>query len=55
MDAIRIAGLELARDGKPNESTLSEAAAEICSQEELMNTANSYWDRELARFEPEPA
>lgn len=55
MDAMRTAGEELARDGKPHDGTLADAAAEICSQEELMNTANSFWDRELAKYKPEPA
>jgi hypothetical protein len=49
MDAARSAGEELIRHGKVSESTLQSAAADICSQEELMNTANAYWDRELDR------
>lgn len=48
MDAIRIAGSELVRNGGVSEETLTSVSGDICSTEELMKTANSYWDRELA-------
>lgn len=48
MDAMRIAGGELVRNGGVSEQTLATASGDICTVEELMKTANSYWDRELA-------
>ncbi|MBI4965827.1 MAG: flavodoxin family protein [Desulfomonile tiedjei] len=47
MDAVRAAGEELVQFGKVSESTLDGVAADICSTEELVDTANAYWDREL--------
>jgi len=55
MDAVRKAGEELARNGKVSDQTLEAAAEGICATEELMATANAYWDRELDRFGDRPA
>ncbi|MFC1833430.1 flavodoxin family protein [Thermodesulfobacteriota bacterium] len=55
MDAVRIAGEQLAQDGTMSQENLDAASADICSAEELMNTANSYWDRELEKYDDEPA
>ena len=55
IDAVRRAGEELVLHGKPSQETLEAAAADICSQEELMKTANSYWDRELEKSGDKPA
>jgi putative NADPH-quinone reductase len=48
MDAIKKAGEELARDGFVGDAVLAAAAQDICSSEELMAIANSFWDRESA-------
>jgi multimeric flavodoxin WrbA len=47
MDAARAAGEELVKDGKVSQATAQAVAADICTTEELMKTANAYWDREL--------
>ena len=47
LDSARIAGQELVRDGRVSPEVREAVAAEICSTEELMETANAYWDREL--------
>jgi hypothetical protein len=48
LDAMRSAGSELALRGKISHETFLAAAEDICSTEELVETANSYWDRELS-------
>ncbi len=48
LGAARKAGAELVSAGVVSKETLTAAAADICSPEELMATANSYWDREIA-------
>jgi multimeric flavodoxin WrbA len=48
LEAARIAGEELVKRGTAPEAILEAAASDICSTEELMKTANAYWDRELA-------
>lgn len=55
MDALRSAGEELVRTGGVSETTLAAVAQDICTTEELMATANSFWDRELEKSEDEPA
>jgi hypothetical protein len=50
MEAIGRAGQELVGEGRVRTSTLEEAAAEVCSADELMQTANAYWERELAKY-----
>ena len=47
LDAIRTAGHQLVSEGKVATSTLESVAMDICSTEELVVTANTYWDREL--------
>jgi len=49
LNAVRRAGVELARDGAVARPTFEAAAAEICSTRELVDTANAYWDRELQK------
>jgi len=55
MDAVRHAGQELVTLGRVSQETQDVVAEEICSPEELMATANAYWDRELASSGDEPA
>lgn len=55
LDATRTAGEELVKGGRISQNILDEVAGDICTSEELMATANSYWDRELSRNEDEPA
>jgi putative NADPH-quinone reductase len=55
IDAARIAGEELVKSGAVREDILKAAAADICSTEELMKSANAFWDRELATRGDEPA
>lgn len=55
MSAFRRAGEELVKKGRVSEETFKAAAADICSVEELRDTANAYWDRELSRPTDEPA
>ncbi len=55
MDAGRSAGTQFVRDGKVSPETLAAAASDICSDQELMATANAYWDRELERAGDQPA
>ncbi len=55
MDAVRKAGQEVVADGKVSPEALAQAAEDICSSEELMTTANAYWDRELADSGDSPA
>jgi hypothetical protein len=47
MDAVRGAGEQLVEFGKVSGSTLAAVAADICTTEELIASANAYWDREL--------
>ncbi|MCX5874047.1 MAG: flavodoxin family protein [Deltaproteobacteria bacterium] len=47
LKAVRSAGYQLVTNGKVSDDTLESAAMDICSTEELIRTANSYWDREL--------
>lgn len=49
IDAIREAGAEYAKFGRMSDDRLKIVAEDICSPEELMTTANAYWDRELSR------
>lgn len=49
MEAIRAAGRELAEKGRVATSLLDEAAADICTSEELVTNANAYWDREMKK------
>ncbi|MFH1115282.1 MAG: flavodoxin family protein [Pseudomonadota bacterium] len=55
MDACRSAGEEFARSGGASAETLDAAAQDVCSEDELMATANAYWDRELERGGDQPA
>ena len=55
MEAIRWAGEELVRDGRVSSATFDRVSADICSRQELMATANSYWDRELEKSSDQPA
>ncbi len=55
MDATREAGEELVRHGRISEAAMHAAAADICSVEELKQTANAYWDRELNRPDKKPS
>jgi hypothetical protein len=55
MDAVRAAGTELVLQGRISPKTLETAAADICSDQELMATANAYWDRELETSGDQPA
>jgi multimeric flavodoxin WrbA len=55
LDAMRGAGEELATKGTVSKKTLDAAASDICTTEELVETANAYWDRELAKSGKEPA
>jgi hypothetical protein len=48
LSACRNAGSELISQGSVSPDTLARAHADICSEDELMATANAYWDRELA-------
>ncbi len=47
MDAVRAAGGELVKNGRVSDETLKAISADICSTDELMATANAYWDREI--------
>jgi len=47
MDAVRAAGEELVTTGTVSEPIRQAVAADVCSMEELIETANAYWDREL--------
>ncbi|MFA6222237.1 MAG: flavodoxin family protein [Desulfomonilaceae bacterium] len=49
LDAVRLAGFELLTNGSVSTKTSEDASKDICSSEELIRTANSYWDRELAQ------
>ncbi|MFH0959764.1 MAG: flavodoxin family protein [Pseudomonadota bacterium] len=51
LDSVRSAGRELVTDGVVSPETLGEVAADICSEQELIHTANAYWDRELKTTE----
>ncbi|MBI5572341.1 MAG: flavodoxin family protein [Desulfomonile tiedjei] len=55
LDAARSAGQELVLKGSVTPGVLEAVAADICSTEELVATANAYWDRELGRGGDEPA
>jgi multimeric flavodoxin WrbA len=50
IDAIREAGAEFAKTGRMSADSLNTVAEDICSPQELMETANAYWDRELSRL-----
>ena len=49
LDAVRNGGVELVRDGRVSQRTRDAAAAAICSDREIVETANAHWDRELRR------
>jgi len=49
MDAARKTGKDLVEKGQVDQGTLDLAAQDICTTNELVQTANSYWDRELSR------
>ncbi|MGC8658457.1 MAG: flavodoxin family protein [Desulfomonilaceae bacterium] len=49
LDAVRSAGHQLITEGRVGAETLNVIASDICSPEELVSMANSYWDRELAK------
>jgi putative NADPH-quinone reductase len=55
LDAVRKAGKELVLTGAVSEQTFQAAATDICAPQELMETANAYWDRELESSGDEPA
>jgi putative NADPH-quinone reductase len=55
MDAIRMAGEQLAEHGRVSDECMRAAGEDICSSEELMQMANTYWDRELEKFQDQPA
>jgi hypothetical protein len=55
MDAVRTSGEELVRTGSVSQSTLQAVVADICTTEELIATANAYWDREFDGSEYRPA
>ncbi len=55
MDAVRAVGGALAKSGRVSKNSLDAAAADVCSVEELKNTANAYWDRELLKHQETPA
>lgn len=55
LDAVRSAGEELVKFGRVSAETLEAAARDICTPEELMRTANAYWDRELGGSGDQPA
>lgn len=55
LDSVRTAGEELARLGSVTSQTAQAVAEDICTPEELMATANAYWDRELGGPADEPA
>jgi len=49
LDAVRSAGHQLVLESKVATDTLKSISIDICSVEELIRTANSYWDRELSQ------
>ncbi len=49
LDAVRSVGFELLTNGIVSDKTSKDASRDICSSEELIRTANAYWDRELAQ------
>ena len=51
LDSVRSAGRQLATEDRVSRETLSSVASDICTSEELILTANAYWDRELKRME----
>lgn len=55
MRGVRQAGEELVLTGRVSQNTLDAVAVEICSPEELMKTANAYWDREREKSKQKPA
>lgn len=55
MDAIRVAGEELAQHGRITDATFRAASQDICSPQELFGIANKYWDRELEKSQDQPA
>ena len=55
LDFARMAGEELVKLGSVTATTLQAVAEDICTPEELMTTANAYWDRELGGPADEPA
>ncbi len=55
LDAIRMAGEELVKLGSVTNQTVQNAADDVCTPEELMSTANAYWDREVGGPADEPA
>jgi putative NADPH-quinone reductase len=55
MDAVRAGGEELVRTGSVSPATLQAVAADVCTTEELIETANAYWDREFGGSDYRPA
>lgn len=55
MDAVRSAGREMVDHGKISADTREAVAKDICSNQELMATANAYWDKLLDKFGDQPA
>jgi putative NADPH-quinone reductase len=51
LDSVRSAGRQLATEDRVSRETLSSVALDICPSEELIQTANAYWDRELKMME----
>jgi predicted thioesterase len=51
LDSVRLAGRQLVTDHRVFPETLSSVAADICTPDELIQTANAYWDRELKMME----
>jgi len=47
LDAIRTAGSELVTNGKVSDEILKAISADICTSDELMASANAYWDRQI--------
>jgi hypothetical protein len=41
----------LVTEDRVSRETLSSVASDICTSEELIQTANAYWDRELKMME----
>jgi hypothetical protein len=51
LGAIRSVARQLVTDGIVSPETLRAVALDICSSEELIQTANGFWDRELKKSE----
>ena len=48
LEAARRIGKDLVETNQLDQETLDMAAQDICPEDELIKTANSYWDRELS-------